>query len=265
MAVNLLGTSDARVDFGDVAALSGITNFSVCITVNASSIANDERIISQWGGSATTEQAWLIAIQDTDEIGFVVQSGLAYYGRKTSGLNLVTGTTYRIVITIAFGSPPVISIWVNGVSQSLVAWVGSSNVTSMLNSSTSVQVGHETDETVDGIDADYSEFAMFSRVLSNAECEAYGKGFSPALFSQANRILYAPLINTSSLQDRWGGITGTNSSGTNAAHPGVIYPAPPLSIPFVAAAAPTGHPAIRRYSKSDLRRFHNGREGVLTH
>ena len=71
---------------------------------------------------------------------------------------------------------------------------------------------------------DYSEFALWGAKVPDSVAVAYGKGASPAFFRQYNGILYAPLTNTSDLRDVWGGILGTNTSGTNAAHPSVYYP-----------------------------------------
>ena len=224
MAVRLLGADNARVDFGDIAALSGLTAFTVAFTFTPSTTtATNRRFVSQWD-SLVARQAFLVQVVDNDEIGFVVSAGDAtYFGKKTTGLDLASGSTYRVVCTIAFGGPPTIHIWVNGSDEALADFVGTSNVTQMINSVEFVQVGHETAEAADGSDGDYSEVALWSAVVPDAVAIAYGAGFSPK-FWRTSGILYAPLWNTNYVTDQYAG-RGAHSGATDAAHPRMYYPA----------------------------------------
>lgn len=223
MAITLPGASNGSIDFGDLAALAGVTELSVAVTFLASSIADNERICGQWGSSAAN-RGFLVQVTDTDEIGFVLDGGGAstFFGRKTSGLNLVTGTRYRMLLTFS-ATGPTIAIYVNGSAQgSLAEFVDSDAVAAMRDSNASVQVGHESASGTDGIDADFSEFALWSRALSADEAIAYTKGFSPAHLRRGG-ILYSRLLNTADLVDRWGGVSPSNTAGTTAAHPPVFY------------------------------------------
>lgn len=222
MAVNLLGASNARVDYGDIAALNGLTTLSLGLVFKATaSTASDLRLVTQWGSGGN---AFVLGTVDTDELGFVVSNGGGvFFGRKTTGLNLSNGSTYRIIVTITYGSPPTIHIWVNGTDQAVAEWVSSGDVNALLNSSEAVQVGHETADAIDGADGDYAEFAMWNVIVPDANIAnitganhyAADCGYSTGLF------FYAPMTDTSTLDDEIGLVTGTNSSGTNATHPDV--------------------------------------------
>jgi hypothetical protein len=221
MAIALSGASDARVDYGDIPALAGLTAISVAFTFKpTTAVSGTERLITQWGSPSSLEGCLLIATTDTDEVAILIHGAAGNYGKKTTDLNLTSGTTYRIVMRVTLSSAG--SIWVNGVSRTVAA-SASDPVVSSGNSSNSLQIGHETDEAIDGEDGEYSEVAIWGESVPDWICEAYGKGYSPA-FYQRSRIFYAPLHNITHLRDRWGGVAGTNTAGTDAAHPSMLYP-----------------------------------------
>jgi hypothetical protein len=236
MAITLAGSGNDRVDFGDIAAIAGATAITVAVTLKPSAInaATNNRVIHQWASS--TFGAFLIQVVDTDELGFTVRNGSSLYGPKTTALNLTAGNTYRIVARIGgLGGTKTQSIWVNGSAATTTAWF-SGSPTSIQNSTSSVQIGHETAETSDGVDGDYSEAAIWLESVPDWVAEAYGQGYT-ALVYQKNQILYAPLENTSRTNDIVGGLTGTLTGGATADHPRIIYPAWPEIILSAAAAA----------------------------
>jgi hypothetical protein len=236
MAITLAGSGNDRVDFGDIAAITGATAITVAVTLKPSAInaATNNRVIHQWASS--TFGAFLIQVVDTDELGFTVRNGSSLYGPKTTALNLTAGNTYRIVARIGgLGGTKTQSIWVNGSAATTTAWF-SGSPTSIQNSTSSVQIGHETAETSDGVDGDYSEAAIWLESVPDWVAEAYGQGYT-ALVYQKNQLLYAPLENTSRTNDIVGGLTGTLTGGATADHPRIIYPAWPEIILSAAAAA----------------------------
>jgi hypothetical protein len=236
MAITLAGSGNDRVDFGDIAAIAGATAITVAVTLKPSAInaATNNRVIHQWASS--TFGAFLIQVVDTDEIGFTVRNGSLLYGPKTTALNLTAGNTYRIVARIGgLGGTKTQSIWVNGSAATTTAWFSGSPA-SIQNSTSSVQIGHETAETSDGVDGDYSEAAIWLESVPDWVAEAYGQGYT-ALVYQKNQLLYAPLENTSRTNDIVGGLTGTLTGGATADHPRIIYPAWPEIILSAAAAA----------------------------
>jgi hypothetical protein len=115
-----------------------------------------------------------------------------------------------------------LEIWVNGVSKSLTS-ENLDSVTSLGNSTTTVEVGSESDETLDAVDGNYSEFAMWNHNIPNWVKIAYGKGMSPAYYRNGG-LLYSRLANTGFLRDEWGGVNPTSSGVANAAHPITFYP-----------------------------------------
>lgn len=222
MAVNLLGASDARVEFGDSAAIAGLTAITVSYTVsNVSSVADSERIFHQWNGSVPN--AFVAFIGNTDEFAFYINNGTTINkGRITPSTNITSGTTYRVVNRWDHGSD-VMEIWVNGVNTGAGSYLSEGDVFSLGDAARPIAIGHQTTETIDGIDADYSELVIHNVYMPDDYCVAYGNGFSPVAYRR-NGIFYAPLPNVDNLQDLWGGATGTNTAGTSAAHPRIIKP-----------------------------------------
>jgi hypothetical protein len=244
MAVNLLGASNARVDFGDLAIDAGVTALTVSITFLASAVADDERLASHWG-AVSANLAWVLAVTDTNELAIAVSDGggggASLLGRKTTDLDFATGTLYRCVFRWR-ADPKAMEIWVNGVNRTVGIFAGLDGTPATLtDSSSSIQVGHETAEGLDGVDGDYSEFAIHPVYMPDHYCIAYGNGYSPRFYPRANSF-YCPLWNTSNLLDIWSSAVGSNSSGTNAAHPPIIKP---IGLhPAVFVAAVTGEIAL---------------------
>lgn len=225
MAVNLSPASDGRFDFGDLAGVGnqGALSFSIILKPTAA-VVDGSRVFHDWGVSGN-ELVFLAALADGDELGFVVSDGsFNFFGRKTTDLNLTNGTTYRIVITILFGSPPVIHIYVNGVDKSLVEFIGSSNVTQSIDSPGpgTVQVGHESRESIDGVEGDYSEFAIWQRVLSQAQADEFTLNNHYPYCCGPAGLLYLPMNDTTNLTDSWGGAPATLTDGSNATHPTML-------------------------------------------
>lgn len=226
MAVTLEGAGNDRLDYGDVAALGGLNSLTVAVIVTPSAIADQDRVITQWGGS-DTNRSFIVRIIDTDEIGFIVNdAGADRFGRKTNDLNMTTGTTYRFVFKWTNSGGNQIEIW-SGTSRSIVNDVSTGTMNALANSSLSVQVGHETDESEDGLDGDYSEIAMWDLFLDDWICHSItADGRSPANFPDGG-ILYARCTRPGDTYDQWGGNTVTETGPAAAVHPRITYPAPP--------------------------------------
>jgi len=234
MAVTL-GAGTDQVDYGDTTLFDGATALTVAITYKPSAL--DKRLLSKWGNLGS-EEVLLIDTGFTgssDEIGILVGEGVSYatrFGYQTTDMNMVVGTTYRIVFTWSPGS---MNIYSNGSEPSKTSWL-SGTVNSIGNASTALQLGYNSDEAVNAALGDYSEFAIWTRKLSADEALAVSNGVSPAC-TPRDLVIYDKLINTSS-RDIFGGISPTHTSTDNAAHPSVIYPsAQILQFPPAAAAA----------------------------
>lgn len=227
MAVNLLGASDARVNFGDV-AIGGATAITVAFTIRTPAALTGSFFITQWG-NLLAEQALLIDRVDTDEIEILVAQGggsAVYYGLKTTDAAIATSSLLRIVGRIDLVTPS-IDIWINGAVRTGTLTFND-GPTSIANANSPLCVGHQTDFPGDGVDGEYSEFAIWLEKVPVWVAEAYGKGMSPAFYRNANSFLYAPMVNVANLRDIWTSGTGTNTAGTDAAHPPVYYPSAPF-------------------------------------
>ena len=234
MAVTLVGSGNDRIDFGDMSAIAGLTGMSIAITIKPSTVTA-ERIVTQWGGSGS-EQAFLAQCENSSgTVGFVVRGGAAVHNGRKTGNVLSNGATSRLLWS--WDTPGDHNIFHNGTDESLSTFIADDNVTSLTDSPNAVQVGHETDETADGIDGDYSEFAIWDHKVPDWVGLAYSSGgFSP-LFYPEGLILYSRLTNTSDTDDIIGGLAGALTGGANAAHPSMIYPSSPLVMPWATAVA----------------------------
>lgn len=217
MAINLVGSSNASLGFGDLAGLAGVSGLTVSITLKPSTVASDLRVCGQWNSFAS-QDSFLLTSTDTNELLWVVVGAAGLFGKKTSTLNLSAGTTYRIVTR---WSGSTMGIDVNGVQYPLTS-VFNNSVTTLNNGANAVRVGETADGT-NGLDGDYSEFAIHTTLMPNAYAAAYGAGYSPKFWRQ-NGLLYCRAINSNYLIDEWGGAPVTNASGTTAAHPRIILP-----------------------------------------
>lgn len=223
MAIQLLAAGSARLDFGDLAAIDGLTELSVAVTLKPVTSLTNSRIISKWG-NASGEPAFLLRGVDTDEIAFTVNNGLGTQlrGDKTTDSPLAVDTITRVVCRWrASGSE--VNIWVNGAARTDTSEFAGT-VTALGTTTAAIQVGRETDEGINGQDGEYSEIAIWNRYLDDAEVIQYGNGFAPS-FMRRGGILYCPAINAANLAELWGGATPSNTGGTSVAHPAVIYPA----------------------------------------
>lgn len=84
-----------------------------------------------------------------------------------------------------------------------------------------------------------AEVAMWNVALTDAEAAILALGYSPLMVRPASLVAYWPLIGRLSPEiDTVGGFDMTlNNSPTTAAHPRVIYPAPPILGGDLTAAA----------------------------
>jgi len=241
MAVELLGAGNDRLDFGDIASVDNLTEISIACTIllDTGGFANGDRLITKWGSSSADEQ-FLIQVLDTNEIGFVVNRGApssSFFGKKTNNTNpIVDNTLVRLVFTAKL-SPKSMDIWVNGTKQSVIDWFTNSP-SDLGTGSGAIQVGHESAETVDGVDGDYSEIAIWDHKIPDGIAAAYGKGFSPLIYPKGG-LVYCRALNSGHLVDEWGGNTVTATGAADAAHPAIYYPRRP-SIITAPAAAPGG-------------------------
>ena len=242
MAINLVGSTNSRSDYGDLSFLDAATALTVAFRIKFTAAPSDNRYCSKWGGPGGN--TFIIQGQDTNEVGFALSGNSGIFGRKTDTANLANGSQYGVVCTWASGTPNVVHIVINGSDESVSEFVDNSNQATLDASNAVVSVGHEPGSSTDGNDGDYSDFAIWLRTLTVAEAQGISNGMSPALYPNG-LALYDRMINTSQAKDEIGGVVPSITAGINASHPAIIYPsAQILQFPPAAAA-----------SAADLTRF----------
>lgn len=218
MAVNLTISDD--VEFGQFTPDWLLAAITVAVTCNISSLVNDDRFASHWG-SLATDQGWIIAARTSDNVLFGVhQFPTSVYKIFKTNTNDITGLV-RIVCTWS-ASEDQIEIWVNGVNKSIVQETGGSPST-LASSTNKLTVGHEIEPSLDAVDGDYSEFAIWDHKVPDWVAAGYGKGMSPGYYRRGG-LLYSKLANTGYLRDEWGGINPTGTGDANAIHPSMYRP-----------------------------------------
>lgn len=225
MAVSLSGTN--KIDMGNgfpvVITTGGLT---VAITLRVTGTpANGARIVERWGSDGLLQQAFVVAHNFTGQIFFGVRENVSfdhsYYQTTTTGL-VVNGALLRIVARFTLGGTP--QIWLNGVQQAMSLVDASGTVDNISSPGVSLEIGYESNEGVNAVPGDYSEYALWTEVVPDWVCEAYGKGLSPRAYRTANSKQYLPMVNTSTFVDEWSGFVGTNTGGTSAPHPSMYLP-----------------------------------------
>jgi hypothetical protein len=225
MAVELLGASDARLDWGDLAGVDALTTLSAAVTLKvASSVVGD--FIFTKNGDQFVEQVFTIQLANTDEVGFLVQGQNAgsqkYLGRVTTGSPITANALLRILCRWDFPNLTC-DCWINGSAAADASWQTGAAVTDVLNANAiPVQAGRCTNYPLDGVNGVYSELAIWDHWVPDWVASAYGKGFSAKVYRKGG-LLYSPAITTAMLIDEWGGAAGTNTGGTTVAHPSVFY------------------------------------------
>lgn len=218
MAYRLLGATNSVINYGDINAIAGLTEFSVAVTVRpVAAPVTDVRLVSQWGNSPD-DTAFLLVVADTNEVAFAVRNNANtnLFGRKTTDVRMTAGTPYGIVATFVGGSPPTVRIFVNGVEKDTASFAGTGNVTALRSASSSVTIGLEPDTPTDGLDADYEHAALWRIALSPWAASRISAGaVTPSAYSTGG-LLYAPLT-TMQFLDVWRGTPGTPASAERVA------------------------------------------------
>ena len=219
---NFDGADNSRVDFGDQTFLDNLTTFSVAFWVRLESQANDLRYLSKWGNAAS-EQAFIVFARPSgsgDEVGLSTTDGGGvapgdYCIKYTSAANLATSTWYHVLAT--WTAPCTIVIYVNGVSQGLTTEQSGGTVSQIQATATTIQVGHETDEAVDGNEGQYGWLGLWTVVLSQADATTLASGVPPWLVKRESLAMCPVLWGTDAPEEDYcsaatGTVTGTTAS-----------------------------------------------------
>lgn len=219
MAVTLLGSANAYIRVPNPTYPTR-TVLTVAFTFKPAAITPN-RLVSEWGG-VTSEQAWMIGCAAAG-IGLTVRGGGAYFVKDSSGFTPVAGTTYHIAArwkgSGAGGTEW--ALWINGARITLVDGWAVNPVAEFTDTSQHVELGRETDESINGVDGDYSEWAIWSAALADAVCLDLSNGRLPECYP-TNGFMYWRGATITDLADRFGANVLTQSGGSNATHPTMV-------------------------------------------
>jgi hypothetical protein len=223
MAVELLGASDARVEWGAQQFPAAISALTIAITIRTSGTLAGTWLCSQWGILASG-QAFGLVRHNTNDIQLSIRGPEGIWSQATDTAFLATNTTYRLVTTVTLSGTPTMNHYVNGALQTDTTLSGAA-VTVMQDVIHPIGIGHNAATSEDGVDGDYSEFAIWDHVVPDWVIQGYANGMSPAMYRHGG-LFYAPCWSATHAPDLWsywGSPTAT--AAATAAHPRVYYPA----------------------------------------
>src|ERR1044072_7635251 len=148
-----------------------------------------------------------------------------------------TGAWHYLVITYDGGSTsndPV--IYLDGSSQTVTEVTAPTG--SLHLSTQTIAIENRTSDNARCFNGLIAEYARWDRILSAGEIDLLAKDYSPRFISRS-LIFYSPLIGKASPEpDIKGGLTGTVTGATAAAHPRIIRSVGPQIIPVTAGSPP---------------------------
>lgn len=159
---------DDYVDFGDVTVLDGAVAVSFTFWVKYNNLVSGGGLLSKWGNLPVDRQILVLEDTTSDEILVALFDGVANLQLKTtSAANLATGVWYHIAVT--FENNTDLKVYVNGVQQSLTTVLNDSVAALSSTSTTSFQIGAETDELRPSLDGRLDQVQIWNRALSAGE------------------------------------------------------------------------------------------------
>lgn len=198
--LDFVTTNDDRVNIGDVTTFDGATELSIHVRIKFDSLSAGKSIITKWG-DLESERAFTLETDNSasDEIRYALSNGSATFLIKdTTDADLAVDTWYSILAVWSGGNT--MTIYKNGTSLSL-SDIENNSISSIINSSSSLQIGHQTDEPKDGADGKYCHVAMWRRALSESEALELSSGVQPMFLSGGPPDGYWPLWDESTQVD----------------------------------------------------------------
>lgn len=248
MARDFDGTDD-RIDWANVFTTSGQALTIACwLYPDSLNQANQQYIFNgSVGGGAGT----VFDIQDNSSdaggLRFVRITDATAKFRNSSTGTLTTGTWQHVLVTDD-GS-------LTGTNTRMyrdgteVAYGGNGNGSGTESTANGLwNVGGRSADNVRNLNGRLAEMAVWNRVLGADEITALGKGWSPLFFPNGLRF-YTPLWGNTTESNYLGAASTTTVGTIKQDHPqkSLIYPQRPRFFDPAEAAAPAGHPAMRRF------------------
>lgn len=146
-----------------------------------------------------------------------------------------TGAWFWIAVTYDSGSTANNAVfWLNGSKPTTLRETAPSG--SLINNADNYVIGNRKSDNARAWDGMIAEFAIWDRILADAELEALADGYSPALIRNS-LVSYVPQIRASG---DWRNGASTVTGTTVIEHPRIIYPSrPKLVINYTEATTTT--------------------------
>lgn len=223
MARDFVPASSQRISFTKSASATDLSQVSYSFHYQKDSMVGTYREIF-WSGGSWNADFHSFVQHDTANYMAFVANWTATEGRWSIP-NPSDSTWVNDVWTYDFGSSsndPV--AYRNGVSQTVTERVAPAGTADYAKDDGTITIGAYDDGSGEYWDGKIAEFGVWNRILSAAEADILGKGFSP-LFIPRGLVFYAPLVGKYSPEiDIVGGGSGTITGATAASHPRIIYP-----------------------------------------
>lgn len=225
MAIYLLGTSDT-VSLGLFSDIHGTREVSAAVTIRPQIALSGTTlpIFQQW--ASTGQRTFTLEVSSANTLRFAVYDSANNVRGGQASEVLQMGRLYRVLARWR-GVGSRIEIWVNGLRMALSA-SGTYNVSALGSPATAeMLLGRRTNvTTADGLTADYAEAAVWTRWLSEEECQAYTTGLAPSLMDRNKGVFYWSGASLTA-QDEWRHRPLLYTGGTPLSwHPPLVRSAP---------------------------------------
>lgn len=206
--------------------IDGATSVSIAFWYNNTD-NTDQKPIGQWNG-LFNQSTFLIEKDTSGRIGLIVTDTIGNSSSRRLALAnpLGTGTAHFFVFT--WTATDTFTIYVDGVSQTLEAWIGgggNTGISAIGSASNRPKLSIGRDASSGYVNGNMAEFAIWkNRVISLIEAQALANSFSPLLLPD-NLVFYSRLLGSGSSEpDIIGAQYGTVTGATAATHPAIIMP-----------------------------------------
>lgn len=237
MAREFVRASSQYISYGtSVNALDSATACTISFYIWLNNLTSSHKVVGEWG-NAIADAGYLIEIDTNGKVGLVFRDDAD--NNRLHGKRLATGisTGGWVHYVGTWTAPSTWVMYVNGVNQSVEAWIDQNgNLATINTAGSAMRIG--SDDSPGGyVDGKIAELAIWDIVQPAAVAAALGAGYSPAFFKK-NLRFYDPLIGSGSGErDIARGFTGTVTGATKFAHPRITYPTRAMDVFAPATAA----------------------------
>ena len=220
-SLDVVAANSDRIDMGDVTIFDGLSAVSFSLWLNQDSLSANKGIICKWGNTTAEQCVLLQTATASDEIQFDAQSGGVYPESISTGADMTNGVWYNIIYTYNVSSGAR-QFYINGTAVTTSAV---NNISNLIDATSSLQFGFETDESRAPVDGKYAHFSIWSSVLTASDAVSLANGVRPELVATSSLVGYWPFWDSATQID----LSANGNDGTlttpdeSAEGPAVFY------------------------------------------